>query len=212
MLQSEETQSIISRVVVKNLPRAKFIRSLILNKQLNNLTIAELTSIVKATENDYQLIADIGRTSFVESHGNSAAKCEIDFYVSRNYHPQVIKAELSDPMNIYHLIYHDEQPAGYSKIICNVAHSNIQRKNVTKLERLYLLKGFYGLRSGYELLNFNIDLSRKNNQSGMWLYVWKENHRAVNFYKKTGFKIVGSYDFKITETHSNPNHQMLLEY
>ena len=46
----------------------------------------------------------------------------------------------------------------------------------------------------------------------MWLYVWTENHRAVNFYNNLGFKIVGEYDFKIFETHSNPNHQMLLSY
>lgn len=171
-----------------------------------------MTSIVKAKVNCYQLLADIGRTSFIESHRSSAAQCDIETYVSKNYDKDVIKAELSDPKNIYHVIYYDEKPAGYSKIIFNAPNSNILKDNVTKLERLYLLENFYGLKAGYELLNFNIELSRKNNQSGMWLFVWKENHRAVNFYKKTGFKIVGSYDFKITESHSNPNHQMLLEY
>jgi ribosomal protein S18 acetylase RimI-like enzyme len=46
----------------------------------------------------------------------------------------------------------------------------------------------------------------------MWLFVWKENQRAIHFYKKAGFHIIGSYDFRLTETHSNPNHQMLLKY
>ncbi len=171
-----------------------------------------MTLIVKAKVNDYQLLADIGRSSFIESHGGSAAQCDIEMYVSKNYDRDVIKAELTDPKNIYHIIYHYEKPVGYSKIIFNAPDSNIRMVSVTKLERLYLLEKFHGLKSGYELLNFNIELSRKNNQLGMWLFVWKENNRAVNFYKKTGFRIVGSYDFKITETHSNPNHQMLLEY
>lgn len=89
---------------------------------------------------------------------------------------------------------------------------HIQIENVTKLERLYLLKEFYSLKLGLELFNFNLELSKQNNQAGMWLFVWKENQRAVSFYKKTGFKIIGNYDFKLTETHSNPNHQMLLMY
>ncbi len=171
-----------------------------------------MATILKANAEDYKLLADMGGKTFIESHGNSAAKCDIDIYVCKNYDEDVIKAELADTKNIYHIAYHDKQPAGFSKIIYNVPPSNIYPENITKLERIYLLKEFYGLRMGYGLLKFNIELSRKNGQTGMWLYVWEENYRAVNFYRKAGFKIIGSYDFKLTETHSNPNHQMLLEY
>lgn len=171
-----------------------------------------MTSIVKATEEDSQILTDIGRISFKESHGRSAANEEIEMYLKENYTSDVFKNELNDPQNIYHIIYVDNQPAGYSKIILNVHHANIQKENVTKLDRLYLLEKFYDLKLGYELFNFNIELSKKKNQAGIWLFVWKENHRAVNFYKKTGFEIIGSYDFKLTDTHSNPNHQMLLIY
>lgn len=171
-----------------------------------------MTSIVKAEADDYQVLADIGKQSFIESHGSSASEEDINNYVSKTYREDIIREELNDPKNIYHIMYHDEQPAGYSKIIYNASHHNVELPNVTKLDRIYLLEKFHGLRSGYELLNFNIELSVKNNQSGMWLFVWKENHRAVRFYEKTGFKIIGSYDFKISDTHSNPNHQMFLKY
>jgi len=171
-----------------------------------------MTSIVKAKEEDIQLLTDIGKTTFLESHGHSASKADIDLYVSEKYTPNVFKEEFSDPKNIYHIIYHDQQPAGFSKIIFNAPHSNIKTENITKLERIYLLKEFYSLKLGVELLKYNIELSKQNDQAGMWLFVWKENPRAVNFYKRSGFEIIGSYDFKLTETHSNPNHQMYLKY
>lgn len=171
-----------------------------------------MITIVKATTDNAALLADIGGISFIESHGHSAGAADINTYVKEKYTPAALSKEINDPKNIYHIIYHDGQPAGYSKIIFNTPHSNILQENITKLERIYLLKEFYQLKLGYQLLQFNIDLSKKNNQAGMWLYVWKENHRAVNFYTKTGFTIIGSYDFKLTETHSNPNHQMLLLY
>lgn len=168
--------------------------------------------IKKIKTTDFQLLADIGKRTFIESHGHSAAPEDIDRYVHEKYSAAACREELNDVNNIYHFIYHDSKPAGYSKIILNAAHPNIPTENVTKLERLYLIKDFYGLQLGQELMRFNIELSQKNNQNGMWLFVWKENRRAIDFYLKTGFKIIGSYDFKLTETHSNPNHHMFLEY
>ncbi len=171
-----------------------------------------MVTIVKATTEDATLLADIGRITFIESHGHSAPAADIAAYVAAKYTPTILQQELSDPGNIYHILYHARQAAGYSKIIFHAPPPGIPQQNITKLERIYLLKEFYPLKLGYELLRFNIDLSKKNNQAGMWLYVWKENHRAVNFYTKAGFNITGSYDFKLSETHSNPNHRMLLLY
>ncbi|HKO79893.1 MAG TPA: GNAT family N-acetyltransferase [Chitinophagaceae bacterium] len=148
----------------------------------------------------------------MESQGTSAKEEDINKYLKEKYDYDIVKAELRNSKNNYHIIYYNKQPAGYSKIILNEPSPTIQLQNVTKLERLYLLKEFYGLKLGSELFSFNVHLSRNNNQAGMWLYVWKENDRAIRFYKKAGFEIIGSYDFKISATHSNPNHLMLLTY
>ena len=83
---------------------------------------------------------------------------------------------------------------------------------VTKMERLYLLEEFYGLGIGLQLMNFNSTLAQKNKQSGIWLEVWIENLRAINFYKKVGFKIVGEANFTVSKTHSNPNYIMYFEF
>src|SRR6185436_8479622 len=171
-----------------------------------------MAAIIKANMEHCQLLSEIGKISFIESHGHSAPPEDINTYVKEKYKEELFRAEITDAKNIYHIIYYHEQPAGYSKIIFNAAHPDIAKRNVTKMERLYLLKEFYSLKLGYDLLKFNIELSRTNKQSGMWLYVWKENPRAVSFYKKNGFVITGSHDFKLTETHSNPYHQMFLRY
>lgn len=171
-----------------------------------------MISIIKATIDDFELLADIGKETFFESHGHSAERSDVDVYADKAYSHKAIKEELSNPNNIYHIIYNGEQPAGYSKIILNSPHPNIQLQNVTKMERLYLLRDFYKLRLGLKLFDFNVELSKNNNQAGIWLFVWKENQRAINFYLQNGFKVIGSHDFKLSETHSNPNHQMFLKY
>jgi ribosomal protein S18 acetylase RimI-like enzyme len=169
-------------------------------------------TIVKSNEQDYKEFAGIASQSFIESHGRSAAPEDINKYVLENYNWDVCKAELADAKNNYHFIYHDNILAGFSKIVFNVPHPNIAAVNVTKLERFYLLKEFYGMRIGDELFNYNIELSKANHQSGMWLYVWKENLRAIRFYKKKGFEMIGSHEFKLTEKHCNQDHQLFLKY
>lgn len=169
-----------------------------------------MISINKATIGDYKIIVEIGKVSVEEAHRGSCSAKDLNEFLEKNYNNEAIKSELSNEGNIYYIINVDGEPAGFSKIIFNSEHPNIQQKNVTKLDRIYLLSKFFNLKLGFELLQFNIDLSKRNNQSGIWLFTWTGNNRAVNFYKKNGFNIIGSHDFQVTETHYNPNHQMFL--
>jgi ribosomal protein S18 acetylase RimI-like enzyme len=171
-----------------------------------------MTKIVKVTPKHCEVLVQIAKTSFLEAHGKSASKEDIDSYVSKNFNRMVFLQELENPEYIYYILYDKNQAVGYSKIILNSENTNINQQRITKLERLYLLKDFYGKNLGVELFNFNIQLSKNNKQKGMWLAVWTENQRAIHFYTKNGCKIVGSYNFKISETHSNPNHIMYLEF
>ncbi|HVG16929.1 MAG TPA: GNAT family N-acetyltransferase [Chitinophagaceae bacterium] len=168
--------------------------------------------IRRATISDAWLIARLAKKSFIESHGHSASEKDIGFYVSTNLSLTAIRRDLNSQGNIYHLIYYKKQPAGFSKIILYQPHQGLAIKPVAKLERLYLLERFYGLGLGYRLFRFLVILCKQKTQQGMWLFVWKQNERAIKFYKQSGFTIAGTGDFKISETHSNPNYLMLLSW
>jgi ribosomal protein S18 acetylase RimI-like enzyme len=172
----------------------------------------KLHQIKKATIKDAQLLSKISRESFLTAHGHSAPKEDIKTYISKNFTKESFIKELENIKNKYFLIYHNNKIAGYSKIVLNSKNENISDRNVTLMSRLYLLEEFYELSLGKELFNFNVELSKQNNQKGIWLAVWTENKKAINFYQKIGFIKIGKFDFKISETHSNPNHILFLEY
>ena len=171
-----------------------------------------MLKIIKGEPKHCELIAKIGKETFLESHGESASKEDINTFISKTYTKDKLCKELENPTIEYHIIYYKNKVAGYSKIELNIPNTTIEHTNITKLDRFYLLKEFYGLQLGKVLVDFNIELSKKNLQKGMWLAVWIENKRAIKFYSKNGFKIVGKYDFQISKTHSNPNHIMYLAY
>ena len=169
-----------------------------------------MISIIKATEEDCSYIVEIGKVSVAEAHKNSCPTEALDIYIGKNYNEDAIKKELSNTDNLYHIIKYNEKAVGFSKIILNSENPDLKAKNISKLDRIYLLKQFQGLKLGIELLHFNIALSEKNKQSGVWLYTWIGNARAIDFYLKAGFKIDGSHKFFVTKTHYNLNHLMFL--
>lgn len=174
-----------------------------------NTAIAGLY-IVRASEKDASQLAPVARQSFVESHGRSATHEDINAYVSGTYNKPALEADLLSPENFYHLAFYNGRLAGYSKFILNTKPANSGENKLGKIDRLYLLQSFYGLGIGSALLDNILSLLKMNDQKGAWLYVWKENLRAVNFYLEKGFVITGSYEFRISASHSNPNHQMTL--
>lgn len=171
-----------------------------------------MITIKRATEKDARSIAGIGKISVAKAHEGSCAPEILNGYIEKNYTDDAIKNELADPGNIYHIIYYNDQAAGFSKIVLNEKHDAVTKENVTKLDRIYLLEAFKGIKLGYELLKFNINFAKKNDQSGMWLYTWVGNNTAINFYKKMGFEIIGSHRFYVSGSHWNLNHHMYLNF
>jgi len=171
-----------------------------------------MISIVPIKLEHLPLLSRIGGQTIFESHGHSQPAPVMQAYVDEKFTEDALAAELNDPANIFHLISYNGEPAGYSKIIYNVPVPTVPYLNITKMERLYLLREFYGLKLGQALFQFNVDLSRAAAQAGMWLYVWKGNERAMKFYTKAGFEIVGDGTFRLTKDHANPNWQMFLKY
>ena len=171
-----------------------------------------MITIRPATVNDSSILSVIAPQAFLESHGHSARPEELQTYIANKLSSDAFYQELTILENLYHIISVNGQVAGFSKIILSANHADIAENPVTKLERIYLLKTCYGIGAGEKLFDHNVRLSREHHQLGMWLHVWKENHRAIAFYRKHGFTVMGDYDFEISPTHFNPNHVMYLRY
>ncbi len=167
--------------------------------------------IRKAEIIDDEIISKLGKQSFFDAHELSAPKEELETYLNEKLSEEKIAIELKDEKNIFHLLFFENELAGYSKIIYNTPPPQLPDiTDACKLERIYFLQKFYGKKLGLKLFNFNKELCIKNNQSGMWLTVWVGNERAIDFYEKLGFKTIGEIIFNVGKIQS-PNLVMWLE-
>jgi diamine N-acetyltransferase len=168
--------------------------------------------IIKASLQQAGILSEMGAETFYKAHKDTAPAHEIANYMRRVYSLDAIEKELTNPVNIYHIIKHEDTAAGFSKIELTMKHPAINLEHVSKMDQIYLLDSFHGLKLGAKLLSYNIDYSKSRGQNGMWLVVWVGNTTAIDFYKKFGFRIIIRDQFPLTETHMNPCYVMMLEY
>jgi ribosomal protein S18 acetylase RimI-like enzyme len=171
-----------------------------------------MISFVRLGPSDAALLSKVGGITIFESHGHSAPADVMQAYVDKNFNEEACRAELTEEDNIFQAIIYNHQPAGYSKIVFDCPHPAVPLLQVTKMERLYLLKEFHGLDLGRRLMQKAIGQSKAQEEQGMWLNVWKGNDRAIRFYQKQGFETIGESEFVLTPTHSNPTWIMLMRY
>ena len=168
--------------------------------------------IILADKSHLNELTAIAQRTFLESHGHSAPESDIQDYIEDHFNFEAFEKELINPEHHYRLIVKKHKIIGYSKIVFNATVDIIADEPIAKLERIYILKSELGTGVGKTLFDSNVKIAKDAYQKGIWLFVWVENLRAFQFYKKMGFQIVGKYNFKISETHSNPNHQMYLKF
>lgn len=168
--------------------------------------------IIKASIQHASVLSDLGAETFYASHKHSAPAHQLAAYMKKVYSLEAIERELANPVNIYHIIMHNDTVAGFSKMELTIKHPSIEPERVSKMDQIYLLDSFHGLKLGAKLLSHNIDHSKSQRENGMWLVVWTGNTTAITFYEKFGFRIVAKDDFQLTETHLSPCYIMLLDY
>lgn len=60
-----------------------------------------------------------------------------------------------------------------------------------ELNKLYVLQWFGSRGIGHHLLKESERLVRSKGENQMWLWAWDQNPRAIAFYERQGYKVVG---------------------
>jgi diamine N-acetyltransferase len=143
--------------------------------------------IVQVTLNDLAQLQVVGRQTFAEkfSEGNSSEN--LDKYLVEAFSTEKLRSELNDQESEFYFATLDEKVIGYLKVNFGKAQTELKDENAMEIERIYVLKDFHGKNAGQLLLEKAIEISRTKNAAYIWLGVWEENPRAINFYSKNGF-------------------------
>jgi ribosomal protein S18 acetylase RimI-like enzyme len=146
--------------------------------------------------NDADMLSELGGTTFYHTFRPYNTEEDITQYIAKAYAPQVISENLSNRSIAYYVAFHQQKPVGYIKLIHHASYGLVTERAV-ELEKIYILSDYFGSGLAQQLMNQAVLHGKEQGFKTLFLGVWQENERAVNFYKKNGFEVFDTRQFQL---------------
>ncbi|MBV8256130.1 MAG: GNAT family N-acetyltransferase [Chitinophaga sp.] len=144
-------------------------------------------TINSATINDLATLQQIGKQTFFETFAPHNTEENMQKYLEKSFSEEKISAELRNPDSFFFIAWEENTPVGYLKLNTGKAQTEKQDETALEIERIYVKSEYHGKKVGQLLYEKALEIARLQQRAYIWLGVWEDNHRAVNFYTKNGF-------------------------
>lgn len=118
-------------------------------------------------------------------------------YLEKSFNTEKIKTELNNPDSFFFIAWEEDNPVGYLKVNSGKAQTELQDDTALEIERIYVKSSHHGKKVGQLLYNQALETAQNLKKSYLWLGVWEENLRALNFYRKNGFIEFDKHIFRL---------------
>lgn len=153
----------------------------------------------RAIHDDLDRLRDLSIASFLETYASQNTEDNMEQYVARHFSREQLSLELADPCSVFYLTVDAGRAIGYIKINFGAAQTDFREENGGEIERIYVLKEYFGRQVGKLLLDQALATVREQGKGNVWLGVWEKNLRAIAFYEKQGFRRSGTHIFRLGE-------------
>lgn len=123
----------------------------------------------------------------------------MDAYVRDAFSVKRLLAELADPDSAFFLAFAEgtHAPGGYAKLLTGVPDPSVTGPDPIEIERIYVERNAIGRGLGAALMRRCLEEAVARGRRTVWLGVWEHNERAIAFYERWGFEVVGSHVFQL---------------
>jgi len=157
----------------------------------------ETIKIRKISKLDIDQLKDIGKRCFSEAFSADNDEANMDEYLEREFSSEKLIIELSDKNSDFYFAEIKTKAIGYLKINFGLSQTEIKDSNAMEIERIYVLREYYGKNVGHLLYQEAIKKAKEKRLNYIWLGVWEKNPRAIRFYKKNDFVEFDKHIFKL---------------
>jgi GNAT superfamily N-acetyltransferase len=141
-----------------------------------------------------QLLSDLAKKIYIPHYPYLWNEGGINWYINEYAYPvEKIKKEILDSNNVHFIAYLNEEPIGYLKLNINANSKGFDPITTLELERIYILQNSIQKGIGTQLMQFVKDFSKQLNKKTILLKAMDSANKALTFYQKNGFKIVGDF-------------------
>ena len=158
------------------------------------LRATALVTIRRATPADAAVLTAVARSTFVDTFAADNTASDMASYTAAAFGEAVQRTELEDPQRIVLLAESDGVCVGYA-VLMDAPAPDVVGRDAMEIARLYSVRERIGSGIGAALMRRCLDEAAAHGKQRIWLGVWEHNPRAIGFYKRWGFRDVGSQGF-----------------
>lgn len=152
-----------------------------------------MLTIKTATEADFPTIRQIAYDTWPQTFGQILSEQQIAYMLDLMYGLPSLQAQVQQQGHVFLLASEAENPLGYISY-----ELNYQQTTATKIHKIYILPQAQGKGVGKALIDAAAAVGLANQNEAILLNVNKYN-KAVQFYERIGFEVIGQEDIDIGE-------------
>jgi diamine N-acetyltransferase len=154
-----------------------------------------MTIIRQATDEDASRLAELAERTFRNTFAYVNRAEDMDLHCRTHYRKEIQAAEIRDPDRTTLMCEVDGRLVGYAQLRWKNAPSCVAGSTPAEIQRLYVEHAWHGKGVAQALMDSLLSYAAAGEADVIWLGVWEENPRAISFYTKNGFSIVGNHVF-----------------
>ena len=154
-------------------------------------------TIRRGTVEDAVPLSQVAGALFRQTYEDELPADQLELYLSEDFNESRQRDELLDPDVVTLLVERDGELVGFAQLRRRPLPSEMQAPADCELWRIYLDRSCHGSGIGRSLLDEVGSVARSVAERGVWLAVWERNARAIAFYEKHGFEVVGRQPFHV---------------
>jgi GNAT superfamily N-acetyltransferase len=152
-----------------------------------------MIAITQATEADLPIIQEIAYQTWPKTFGEILSPTQIDYMLDMMYSLDSLQAQVYNKGHVF-LLAKDTDSDEYLGYVSY--ELNYKGEPLTKIHKIYLLPASQGKGVGRLLIDKVAEVSIGNSNDRLGLNVNRYN-KAVQFYERMGFSVVGQEDIDI---------------
>lgn len=148
---------------------------------------------------DTEKLANLGRDTFIETFGHLYRPRDLQTFLASKYTPEIIAREIADPALRHQAVESQGDLVAFIKIGPLGLPVPAPLSPAGEIKQLYVRQSFAGQGLGKQLMSWAFAQMKAAGIAHLYLSVFSENVRAINFYRRCGFRKCGEYHYPVGE-------------
>jgi ribosomal protein S18 acetylase RimI-like enzyme len=146
---------------------------------------------------DAARLAAFAARAFTDTYASHNTESDMREYIASAYGTESQARELADPDMITVLAESGDSVLGYAQVRRKEAPACVNQEAPAEIYRFYVDVSAHGKGVAQRLMDESLAAARELGAKHIWLGVWERNARAIAFYRKSGFREVGTQYFQL---------------